>query len=189
MPQPWIEDPPSFIPVMRIVAVYAIPFAFGWLLFHCTDLLDVLSRRAWLNASLAFAATVAYQLSYGLPVDRQVAFYLIRVLHSVAMWLLILGVAGLFLRYLSGHNALGRYLCDSSYFLYIAHLPVILAFQLLLKDLWLLPPLAKAMLALAGTIAVLLPVYRWAVRPTFIGAVLNGRRYPVPIGAALERPA
>ena len=102
MPQPWIEDPPSFIPVMRIVAVYAIPFAFGWLLFHCTDLLDVLSRRAWLNASLAVAATVAYQLSYGLPVDRQVAFYLIRVLHSVAMWLLILGVAGLFLRYLSG---------------------------------------------------------------------------------------
>ena len=105
------------------------------------------------------------------------------------MWLLILGVAGLFLRYLSGHSALGRYLCDSSYFLYIAHLPVILAFQLLLKDLWLLPPLAKAMLALAGTIAVLLPVYRWAVRPTFIGAVLNGRRYPVPIRAALERPA
>ena len=189
MPQPWIEDPPSFIPVMRIVAVYAIPFAFGWLLLHCTDLLDVLSRRAWLNASLAVAATVAYQLSYGLPVDRQVAFYLIRVLHSVAMWLLILGVAGLFLRYLSGHSALGRYLCDSSYFLYIAHLPVILAFQLLLKDLWLLPPLAKAMLALAGTIAVLLPVYRWAVRPTFIGAVLNGRRYPVPIRAALERPA
>jgi len=76
MPQPWIEDPPSFIPVMRIVAVYAIPFAFGWLLFHCTDLLDVLSRRAWLNASLAVAATVAYQLSYGLPVDRQVAFIL-----------------------------------------------------------------------------------------------------------------
>lgn len=27
-------------------------------------------------------------------------------------------------------------------------------------------------------LAVLLPLYRYAVRPTFIGAVLNGRKYP-----------
>ena len=92
------------------------------------------------------------------------------------MWLLILGVAGLFLRYLAGHSAYRRYLCDSSYFLYIAHMPVILAFQLLLKDVA-LPPLAKIAIALVGTIAILMPIYRYAVRPTFIGAVLNGRRY------------
>jgi len=47
----------------------------------------------------------------------------IRAVHAVAMWLLILGVAGLFLRYLSGHSQTMRYLCDSSYFLYIAHAP------------------------------------------------------------------
>jgi hypothetical protein len=41
-----------------------------------------------------------------------------------------------------------------------------------------LPPLAKIVLALAGTIAVLLPLYHYAVRPTIIGAVLNGRKYP-----------
>jgi hypothetical protein len=33
-------------------------------------------------------------------------------------------------------------------------------------------------LVLAATIAVLLPLYRYGVRPTFVGAVLNGRRYP-----------
>ena len=38
-----------------------------------------------------------------------------------------------------------------------------------------LPPLAKMSLALASTIAVLLPHYRYCVRPTFVGAVLNGR--------------
>jgi glucan biosynthesis protein C len=188
MPNPWIEDPPGFVPVFRIVAVYAIPFAFGWLLFLNSDLLEVLVRRSALYAVLAVVASIAYRYSYALPIDRAVSFYLIRAMHSVAMWLLILGVAGLFLRYLSGHSALGRYLCDSSYFLYIAHMPVILAFQLLLADLS-LPPLVKAMLALAGTIAILMPIYRWAVRPTFIGAALNGRRYPAPVVAALERPA
>jgi peptidoglycan/LPS O-acetylase OafA/YrhL len=97
--------------------------------------------------------------------------------HSVALWLLIFAVIGLFLRYLGGHSALRRYLCDSSYFLYLAHMPVLIALQLLLRDVP-LPPLAKMPLALVATIAVLLPLYRYGVRPTFVGAVLNGRRYP-----------
>jgi glucan biosynthesis protein C len=185
MPNPWIEDPPGFIPVFRIVAVYAIPFAFGWLLFLNTDLLAVLIRRAWLYAALAVVASVAYRYNYYLPASLEVRFYLIRAVHSVDMWLLILGVAGLFLRYLADHNAYRRYLCDSSYFLYIAHMPVILAFQLLLQDVA-LPPLAKIAITLVGTIAVLLPIYRYAVRPTFIGAVLNGRRYPSTIGPVLK---
>jgi len=186
MPNPWIEDPPGFIPVFRIVAVYAIPFTFGWLLFLQKDLLDVLIRRAWLYAALAVVASVAYRYSYFLPLDRSIKFYLIRAVHALDMWLLILGVAGLFLRYLANHNAYRRYLCDSSYFLYIAHFPVILAFQLLLLDVP-LPPIAKAMIALVGTIAILMPVYRYAVRPTFIGAVLNGRRYSSTIAPMLER--
>jgi glucan biosynthesis protein C len=178
MPRPWIEDPPGFIPVFRIVAVYAIPFAFGWLLFLQSDLLEVINRRAWLYAVLAIVASVAYRYSYFLPLDAATRFYVIRAVHAVTMWLLILGVTGLFLRYLSGHSPTMRYLCDSSYFLYIAHAPVILAFQLLLRDVP-LPPLAKVFLVLAATIAVLMPVYRYAVRPTFIGAALNGRRYPL----------
>ena len=87
---------------------------------------------------------------------------MIRAVHAVTMWLLILGVSGLFLRYLSGHSPTMRYLCDSSYFLYIAHAPVILVLQLLLRDVP-LPPLAKIVVVLAGTIAVLMPVYRYAV--------------------------
>jgi glucan biosynthesis protein C len=185
MPNPWIEDPPGFIPVFRIVAVYAVPFAVGWLLFLQSDLLETIARRAWLYAALAVVASVAYRVSYGLPFDRAVLFYLIRGVHAVAEWLLIFGVAGLFLRYLGGYSAYGRYLCDSSYFLYIAHAPVILVFQLLLRDVA-LPPLAKIFIVLAATIAVLLPLYRYAVRPTFIGAVLNGRRYPSTIGPVLE---
>src|SRR3954469_15239444 len=185
MPTPWIEDPPGFIPVFRIVAVYAIPFAFGWLLFLQSDLLETIPRRAWLYAVLAVVASIAYRYSYSLPFDRETRFYLIRGVHAVAEWLLILGVAGLFLRYLGGHSPYRRYLCDSSYFLYIAHYPVILTFQLLLRDVP-LPPLAKIAITLVGTIALLMPIYRYAVRPTFMGALLNGRRYPSTIGPVLE---
>jgi len=177
MKHPWLEDPPSFVPVARIVLAYAIPFAFGWLLYLNTDLLETLSRRAWLYAACAAAASVAYLASFVIPMERDTAFYVARALHSVALWLLIFSVTGLFLRYLGGHSALRRYLCDSSYFLYLAHMPVLIAFQLLLRDVP-LPPLAKVPLALAATIAVLLPLYRYGVRPTLVGAILNGRKYP-----------
>jgi glucan biosynthesis protein C len=188
MPNPWLEDPPSFVPVTRIVMAYAIPFTFGWLLFLDADLLDTLRRRAWLYAALAAVASFAYLALFVWRLDRDLSFYVLRAVHALAMWLLILGVTGLFLRYLSGYSALRRYLCDSSYFLYIAHMPVIMAFQLALKDVA-LPPLAKAMLALAGAIAVLLPIYSYAVRPTFIGALLNGRRYPPTVRGMVETPS
>src|SRR5689334_12256725 len=92
MPNPWIEDPPGFIPVFRIVAVYAIPFAVGWFLFLQSDLLETIARRAWFYAALAVVASVAYRVSYGLPFDRAALFYLIRGVHAVAEWLLIFGV-------------------------------------------------------------------------------------------------
>ena len=181
----WIEDPSSAFPVARLVAVYAIPFAFGGLLFSHADLLDTLGRRAWLYSALGGAAGVAYLVMlYSYP-DRGVAFFAVRIVLALAMWGAILGITGLFVRYLGGHSVLGRYLCDSSYFLYIAHLPTIVAFQVVLKDVP-LPVLAKVAIALVGTIVVLLPLYRYAVRPTFIGAVLNGRRYPGALSPAVR---
>jgi glucan biosynthesis protein C len=177
MAHPWLEDPAGFVPAASLVVAYGIPFGFGWLLFLNAHLLDVLARRGWLYMAAAVVAFVAYYVLLYSFADRGMAFYGLRAAHALAMWCLILGVTGLFLRHLSGHSALGRYLCDSSYFLYIAHLPVIMAFQLVLLGVP-LPPLVKIALVLAATIAVLLPVYRYAVRPTFIGAVLNGRKYP-----------
>lgn len=176
MKWPGLEDPVSPLPMARLVLAYGIPFAFGWLLYGNADLLDTFRRRAWPYAVLAGFASVAYLVLLYSSHDRGVMAYASRAAHALAMWLLIFGVIGLFLRYLSGHSAPRRYLCDSSYFLYIAHFPLIIAFQILLKDVP-APPLVKMALVLLGVVAVLLPLYRYGVRPTFIGAVLNGRKY------------
>jgi glucan biosynthesis protein C len=184
MTHAWLEDPPGFVPAVRLVVAYGIPFGFGWLLFANADLLDVLRGRGWLYMAVAVLACIAYIALLFSFADRGMAFYALRAAHALAMWCLILGITGLFLRYLSGHSALRRYLCDSSYFLYIAHLPVIMLFQLILLGVP-LPPLAKIVLVLAATIAVLLPVYRYGVRPTFIGAMLNGRKYPGVLAPAV----
>ncbi len=140
----------------------------------------VLNRRAWLHGLLGVALCVAYvALIYSIP-PGDLRFYGLRAVLALAMWCLIFGITGLFLRYFSGHSPLWRYLCDSSYFIYLAHLPMILLLQLVTFNVA-LPAVVMVPVVLIGTTIVLLPVYAYAVRPTFVGALLNGRRYPVAI--------
>ena len=176
-PWPGLQDPPTFAPVPIILFAYAVPFFFGWLLYQARDLMDVLNRRAWFYGLLGLVLGVAYVvLLLSLPRTGE-TFHLFRAVLALAMWCLIFGITGLFLRYFSGHSPLWRYLCDSSYFIYLAHLPVILMLQLATFYVP-FPAVVLAPLILVATIAILLPVYAVAVRPTFVGALLNGRRYP-----------
>jgi len=73
------------------------PFAFGWLLYLNTDLLETLSRRAWLYGGLRGGGELrlsrhlrhSHGARHGLPMSP-------RAVHSVALWLLIFAVIGLF---------------------------------------------------------------------------------------------
>jgi hypothetical protein len=181
-----------------------VPFVVGWIILYPMVMFLAAVGRGGMDRALDFILSGRF-LAYAHPLHLWFLEYLI-VLYLLAIvavmgvrplpqdvrtqllrffrlavqswWApLIFAVTGLFLRYLGGHSAFRRYLCDSSYFLYLAHMPVLIAFQLLLRDVP-LPPLAKVPLALAATIAVLLPLYRYGVRSTFVGAILNGRKYP-----------
>ena len=70
-----------------------------------------------------------------------------------------------------------RYLSDSSYWLYIMHLPVVVGLQFALLPVP-LPALAKIPIVLSLAVAILLASYDFMVRPTWVGVLLNGRRYP-----------
>jgi peptidoglycan/LPS O-acetylase OafA/YrhL len=96
---------------------------------------------------------------------------------SIVMWLLICGLTGVFLRYFDRPSPRMRYMADASYWLYIAHMLVLMAFQLALRSVpW--PAAVKVWIVLALAIPVMLVSYHYLVRPTFIGQLLNGRRYP-----------
>ena len=72
-------------------------------------------------------------------------------------------------------NARVRYLSDASYWLYLMHLPLIIALQGVSFE-WALPSALKLVLLIAVTAGVLLVVYEWGVRYTSVGTLLNGRR-------------
>jgi peptidoglycan/LPS O-acetylase OafA/YrhL len=97
---------------------------------------------------------------------------------GLSMWLFIFGFTGLFLRYLERPVPWIRYISDSSYWLYLMHMPVILVFQIAVARTG-LPPAVKMLVVLAASVPTLLASYHVFVRFTWVGAILNGRRYPV----------
>jgi ABC-type multidrug transport system ATPase subunit len=109
---------------------------------------------------------------------------------GVAVWGWVLGLTGAALRFLSNFNATRRYLADASYWIYLAHLPLVVALQIWVSD-WPLHWSVKYPFILIVSFAVLFLSYHYLVRPTFIGRLLNGRKYPRKISplAAPEFPS
>ena len=66
-------------------------------------------------------------------------------------------------------------MADASYWLYLIHLPIVLALLVVVAD-WNVNPFVKRASINAATIAFLWVTYDWFVRYSWIGRVLNGPR-------------
>jgi peptidoglycan/LPS O-acetylase OafA/YrhL len=76
---------------------------------------------------------------------------------------------------MSGFSPTRRYLADASYWLYLVHIPIVMALQVAVSPLdWPWPIKFATILVVA--LSVMLASYHLLVRYTFIGFVLNGRR-------------
>lgn len=175
----WLEDPPGFVPVPRLLVAYLIPFVFGWLLYRNRDLLASLERDAWRHLGLATALFAGWMLAVA-PHEQALGSsvrYLRAGAGAVLLWTLILGLTGVFLRYASAPSPLWRYLSDGSYWMYLVHMPVVMAFQLALARVPVAADLKVLLVALASALT-LVASYDLLARSTWVGGLLNGRRHP-----------
>lgn len=173
-----LKDCDGFRPELPILAAYIPPFAFGWLLYHQRDLLPRFQRHIGTYLLLALPAFLVYG-----KVSGDAHPFLRAAGNVLYAWLMIFAVTGLFLKLCSHHSARWRYLSDSSYWIFILHMPVVVGLQVALMPVP-LPALAKIPLVLALAVAILVITYDIAVRPTWVGALLNGRRYARGLPAA-----
>jgi hypothetical protein len=97
------------------------------------------------------------------------------VLGAMFSWLIVFGLVGAALRLFRRPSPLLSYLADSSYWIYLVHMPILGLIQV---DLYRVPghALWKAPVVLMGTLAIGFASYQCLVRHTAIGTGLHGRR-------------
>jgi hypothetical protein len=76
-----------------------------------------------------------------------------------------------------GQSPAWRYVADSSYWIYLAHLPLVAALQVWMAP-WPWPGAMKFLLLNAVAFAFLFASYHYLARSTFIGRLPNGQGHP-----------
>ena len=176
----------SLVPNLQAVVGFGAAFGFGWLLHRQIDLIRMLERRWLLNFVAAIVLIAASLALAGFP-PRPIVDHTIRlagcVCYALAIWTATFAVIGLALRFLSGFSATRRYIADASYWLYLIHLPIVMALQVVVSQLdWPWP--LKFVTILLVAVPLMFASYQLLVRYSVIGAVLNGRRLQKPLQAA-----
>jgi hypothetical protein len=98
---------------------------------------------------------------------------------GLTMSLAVLGWLGLFVRVFDRSRAWVRYLADSAYWVYIVHLPLVVALQIAFAP-WSAAWWIKCLLVNLIAFPLLIASYHLLVRRTWIGAWLNGKA-PRPV--------
>ncbi len=172
----------TYIPQLTVLVGFGSAMVVGWFLHRQPEILQSFAKRWAGHLAIALAATVYCCAVAGtkftfVPPPRDAQKALFTASYVIAMWSWIFAIIGASVRYLSGESPVRRYVADSSYWIYIAHLPVVAALAVVVRD-WPVHWSIKYGFILAVGFAVLFASYHFLVRPTFIGEWLNGRRYP-----------
>jgi peptidoglycan/LPS O-acetylase OafA/YrhL len=172
----------SLYPNLAACVAFGTAFGFGWLLHRQAGLLQSWATRWPLHLALALLATTGCLLHIGLAPRLEIATrewttVVYAIGYAFAGWSWTFAMVGLGLRFLSAHSRVRRYLADASYWIYLAHLPLLMAIQVAFSRLhW--PWFVELPLALLLAMALLLASYDLLVRDSFLGTRLNGRRRP-----------
>jgi len=150
------------------------------MLHRHADLLKFFQEGVAVNFVLGFATLIGWGILFraqqGGPLEFSGAAWPVYfIAGSAHSWFFSFALMGLFLGKFDAESKPVRYLADASYWMYLAHLPLVIVLQE-----WLVPmtlnPWQKFLAINAMAFAVLLASYQWFVRYTIIGAVLNGPR-------------
>jgi peptidoglycan/LPS O-acetylase OafA/YrhL len=158
----------GLLPLPHLLLFYGCFYFFGAATFAAEGVETRLGDRWTLLLPAAAVLFVAGVATIGL---RPAA----AVLQPAYAWAMSIGLIGLFHRCFPNPSGRVAWLADASYWMYLAHVPLVLAAQLAVRD-WPLPGGVKFLLILAAVTAVLLASYRWCVRATILGRILNGPR-------------
>lgn len=178
----WVSAPTvnTFVPELPVLAYNALFFGLGATLFVHRDLVVAANRNAWAWAACAVASTGLAGVLFSLHnspayASRPTVHGAALLIYAIATWTSLIALVGLADRYLNRPRPALRYMADSSYWIYLSHLPAMVLIVALIGATT-LGTAPQFLLVTAGSLAFSLVTYPLFVRYTAIGRILNGPR-------------
>jgi peptidoglycan/LPS O-acetylase OafA/YrhL len=158
------------LPAPAVIGFYAAFFFFGAAQYNEGDGGDPIDRLGrWWPAQL-IGSLIVFGILVGEGLDAGGVF-----LEVAVAWMVSFGMVGAFRNRLAQPSFRVRWLSDSSYWMYLMHLPLVFVLQGVAVALG-LPSILAFVAVVATTVGILAPSYHYLVRFTAIGRLLNGRR-------------
>lgn len=163
--------------MVRYARHWPVLAGLGLVCFLITAFLSEVLAQPEASAFALVLVTGAFTEILAEPVSatRHLQFWM-ALAYNAASWLWSFALIGLFLRHFGQPRAWLAYLADSSYWVYLVHLPLTIGFGALLYGVP-IPVLAKMALNVLATTALCLASYHLCVRFTAVSQWLNGRRH------------
>jgi hypothetical protein len=171
----------EFFPPAHLLIYYGLFFAFGSITFgirtkKSEPLMDHLGKRWYVLLPITVIGILPLGLGATFEGDSWFIASLLQILYA---WGMSIGLIGLFRKLFAKERNSVRYLSDASYWMYIAHLPLVISAQWLFRD-WEIFSFLKFFLICISISPILLASYQLFVRYTPIGTLLNGKRKRKP---------
>lgn len=169
-----------FKPHLPSLLYYGSFFVFGYLMHARLAMLQAFVRHlrlAVLLAAVSFPASLALSALEHAGTQPAFAVHLAAcIAHGLCTWALIYAFAGSALRFFDYEAPWILYVSQSSYWIFLLHLPVVIfaSWWLLPFDL---PAFVKFLAATAFTTLVCFLSYHYWVQRSWMSAFLNGRRF------------
>lgn len=176
--------PDSFLPQLWSFGFFGLFFLLGYQIYNTPDFIDRF-KSYWL---VMFAVALVLYIIYYQLLPAKISLIpstdglgkkcILAMLEAyIALYMTIVCLV-LGKKYFNVHNGMLRFIADSSYWIYIIHIPILFFVQYRLMDKeWSL--LTKFVISVSVTLVVGLLTYVVLVRWTPIGWMLNGRKRKV----------
>ncbi|GAB5561906.1 MAG: acyltransferase family protein [Synoicihabitans sp.] len=191
----WGMDTPdkSLVPHVPALLIYGGFFSLGWLLHRQPEALITFSRitpSRVIALILSIGCVVALMGIQGDPghPKAHLARHIFHVGYAVMMWTLVWLTIGIFRLLVTRPSAVVRYIADSSYWMYLIHLPIVVWLQVVVAE-WEIHWSLKLTGVSLATIVIALLTYDLLVRSTWLGKLLNGRRRDRVLTHSRRRPS
>jgi glucans biosynthesis protein C len=162
-------------------STYALAFLIGCALERKRESLIAIRNNTWsllvLGTILIFASLAIDDLAKAvgladLSTKKAVSAYL----YAAAAWTFCLAFISLMLRFMDRASLKIRYVSAASYWIYIVHLPIVMFLQVAGSQ-WSAGWFIEWPLVILATTALTIGSYHLFVRNTWVGVMLNGRRW------------